>query len=93
MAVTIVAVNSLQRYLTALEEEQRNVQELAKETEATFGEVLEYKDDMIGKIQVSRMQLSRLESGLGGIFNAPKGKGGGRVRMRLWETASRNSGY
>jgi hypothetical protein len=29
------AVNSLQRYLTALEEEQRNGRELAKEMEAT----------------------------------------------------------
>jgi len=71
-----VAANGLRRYLTALEQQQRNARELAKETEATYREVLEYKDDMIGKIQVSRMQLSRLESRLGGIFDALKGKGG-----------------
>ena len=72
-----VAANGLRRYLTALEQEQRNARELAKETEATYREVLEYKDDMISKIQVSRMQLSRLESRLGGIFEALKrGKGG-----------------
>jgi hypothetical protein len=67
------AANSLQRYLTALEQEQRNARELVKETEATYREVLEYKDDMVSKIQVSKMQLSRLESRLGDIFKSLKG--------------------
>ncbi|KAL3764660.1 hypothetical protein ACHAW5_000291 [Stephanodiscus triporus] len=68
-----VAANSLQRYLTALEQEQRNARELVEETEATYREVLEYKDDMISKIQVAKMQLSRLESRLGDIFKNLKG--------------------
>jgi transcription antitermination factor NusG len=67
------AANSLQRYLTALEQEQRNARELVEETEATYREVLEYKDDMVSKIQVSKMQLSRLESRLGDIFKSLKG--------------------
>ena len=71
------AANGLRRYLTALEQEQRNARELANEMEATYREVLEYKEDMISKIQVSRMQLSRLESRLGGIFDALKGGEGG----------------
>jgi hypothetical protein len=41
----------------------------------------EYKDDMISKIQVSRMQLSQLKSQLGGIFDALKGKGGGPYEL------------
>lgn len=63
------AVDSLRRYLLALEQEQQNVKELAKETEATGKEVSEYKDDMISKIQVSRMQLPPLENSLESIFD------------------------
>jgi hypothetical protein len=36
---------------------------------------------MISKIQVFRMQLLRLESWLGGIFNALKGTGGGMYKL------------
>lgn len=66
------AADSLRRYLLALEQEQQNAKELAKETKATWKEVSEYKDDMISKIQVSRMQLSRLENRLESIFDTLK---------------------
>ncbi len=64
-----VAVNSLRRYLAALEQEERNARDLVKEAEATYREVLQNKDDTISKIEVSRMHLSRLESRLGNIFD------------------------
>jgi hypothetical protein len=52
-----------------------------KEKKATFREILEYKDNMIGKIYVSRMQILQLENQLGGIFDAPKGKGGDMYKL------------
>jgi hypothetical protein len=66
------AANTLKQYLTALEKEQRNAVELKTETETTWKEVLQYKNDMISKLQVSRMQLSRLESRLSSIFDTLK---------------------
>lgn len=66
------AANILKQYLTALEKEQQNALELKTETEATRKEVIQYKNDMISKLQVSRMQLSRLESRLSSIFDTLK---------------------
>ena len=62
------AADSLMHYLSSLEEEKNNVQELTKQTEATRKEVSEYKDQMVSKIEASRMYLSRLESRLDNIF-------------------------
>ena len=62
-------VKSLDRYLVKLEQDQRRASEIANETEATHREVIEYKNDMISKIEVSRTQLSRLESRLSHIFD------------------------
>ncbi|KAL3809593.1 hypothetical protein ACHAXA_005809 [Cyclostephanos tholiformis] len=76
-----VAVNSLRRYLSALEQEQRKARELVQETEATYREVLQYKEDTISKIKVSRMHLSRLESRLGNIFDILKGSEGGTYEL------------
>ena len=66
------AVDSLKQYLLALEESQQKALETAKKTEQTWKEVCDYKNDMISKIQVSRMQLSRLESRLEIIFDTLK---------------------
>jgi hypothetical protein len=62
-------VKSLDRYLAKLEQDQRRASEIANETETAYKEVLVYKNDMISKIEVSRMQLSRLESRLSNIFD------------------------
>ena len=62
-------LRSLDRYLVKLEQDQRRASEIANETEATHREVIEYKNNMISKIEVSRMQLSRLESRLSHIFD------------------------
>ncbi len=66
------AANSLAQYLAELEKEQQYTLELKKESEETWKEVLQYKADMISKLQVSRMQLSRLESRLRSIFDTLK---------------------
>mmetsp|Transcript_10824 Transcript_10824/g.23554 ORF Transcript_10824/g.23554 Transcript_10824/m.23554 type:complete len:328 (+) Transcript_10824:266-1249(+) len=66
------AADSLRKYLLALEQEREDTREVAKETEATWKEVNQYKADMISKIQVSRMHLSRLESRLDSIFDTLK---------------------
>ena len=66
------AVDTLKQYLLALEEEQKNAKELGKKTKQTWNEVCEYKDDMISKIEVSKMHLSRLESRLQSIFDTLK---------------------
>jgi len=66
------AADSLRRYLSALEQEQINARELTQETEATWNEVNDYKDDMLSKIQVSMMQLSRLESRFESMFDTLK---------------------
>jgi hypothetical protein len=62
-------VKSLDRYLAKLEQDQRRASEIRNETETVHKEVLVYKNDMISKIEVSRMQLSRLESRLSNIFD------------------------
>lgn len=62
------AVDSLKLYLSALEEQQRKAKELIKETE-------EQKQDMLSKLEVSNIQLSRLESRLESIFNTLKNDG------------------
>ena len=66
------AADSLKKYLSALEQERESAREVAERTEATRKEVEEYKADMIGKIQVSRMHLSRLESRFDSIFDTLK---------------------
>jgi len=62
------AVDSLNHYLSALENEQQAAKELAQQTKETLKEVSEHKKDMISKFKVSTMQLSRLESRLESIY-------------------------
>ena len=62
------AVDSLNHYLSALENEQQAAKELAQQTEDTLKEVSEHKQNMIKKFQISTMQLARLESRLESIY-------------------------
>ena len=62
------AVESLNHYLSALENEQQAAKQLVQQTEETLNEVSEHKQNMISKFKVSTMQLSRLESRLESIY-------------------------
>ncbi|KAL9185078.1 hypothetical protein ACHAXT_002855 [Thalassiosira profunda] len=66
------AVDILKHYLTSLEEEKQRVSDLASETQATWKEIGKCRDDMLSKIEVSKTQLSRLESRLDSIFETLK---------------------
>ncbi|KAL7533764.1 hypothetical protein ACHAXR_005438 [Thalassiosira sp. AJA248-18] len=66
------AADSLRHYLSSLEKDRQHVRELTKETEATWKEVCEIKEDMVSKIDVQKMYLSRLESRLESIFETLK---------------------